>query len=68
MYRHRLKNKDGQDYDETGIPKQQQKLLPQQVAEQIMNLIMDRELKSGDKLPNEFEMVSAAFRRKGNYP
>lgn len=33
------------------------KLLPQQVAEQIMNLIMDRELKSGDKLPNEFEMA-----------
>lgn len=33
------------------------KLLPQQVAEQIMNLIKDRELKSGDKLPNEFEMA-----------
>ena len=33
------------------------KLLPQQVAEQIITLIADRELKAGDKLPNEFEMA-----------
>lgn len=33
------------------------KLLPQQVAEQIIALIADRELKAGDKLPNEFEMA-----------
>ena len=33
------------------------KLLPERVAEQIISLIADRELKAGDKLPNEFDMA-----------
>lgn len=37
--------------------KSNKKLLPEQVSEQIANLITDRELKAGDKLPNEFEMA-----------
>lgn len=37
--------------------KSSKKLLPEQVSEQIINLIADRELKAGDKLPNEFEMA-----------
>lgn len=35
-----------------------QKLLPQRAAEQITEMIADRQLKAGDKLPNEFEMAS----------
>ena len=34
------------------------KSLPEQVADQIMNLIRTRELQTGDKLPNEFELAS----------
>lgn len=33
------------------------KLLPERVAEQLMELIRDRELQVGEKLPNEFEMA-----------
>ena len=33
------------------------KLLPERVAEQIISLIADRALKTGDKLPNEFDMA-----------
>lgn len=33
------------------------KLLPEQVSEQIIRLITDRQLKAGDKLPNEFDMA-----------
>ena len=35
----------------------EKKLLPERVAEQIITLIKDKELKEGDKLPNEFEMA-----------
>lgn len=35
-----------------------QKLLPQRAADQIAEMIADRQLKAGDKLPNEFEMAS----------
>ena len=35
----------------------EKKLLPERVAEQIISLIKDKELKEGDKLPNEFEMA-----------
>lgn len=37
--------------------KNNNKLLPEQVSEQIANLITDRALHAGDKLPNEFEMA-----------
>lgn len=37
--------------------KNSKKLLPEQVSEQIIHLIKDRQLKAGDKLPNEFEMA-----------
>lgn len=37
--------------------KNNKKLLPEQVSEQIANLITDRALHAGDKLPNEFEMA-----------
>ena len=33
------------------------KLLPEKVSEQIVQLISDRKLKAGEKLPNEFEMA-----------
>lgn len=33
------------------------KLLPEKVAEQIIQLIKERELKAGEKLPNEFDMA-----------
>ena len=33
------------------------KLLPEQVSEQIIRLITERQLKAGDKLPNEFDMA-----------
>lgn len=33
------------------------KLLPERVAEQLMELIRDRKLQVGEKLPNEFEMA-----------
>lgn len=36
---------------------QTKKLLPEQVSDQIAKLIADRELKAGEKLPNEFEMA-----------
>ena len=32
-------------------------LLPQRVSDQIVKLITQRQLKAGDKLPNEFEMA-----------
>ena len=32
------------------------KVLPERVAQQIIDLIISRNLKSGDKLPNEFEL------------
>lgn len=35
-----------------------QKLLPQRVADQITEMIADRQLQAGDKLPNEFDMAS----------
>ena len=35
----------------------EKKLLPERVAEQIITLIKDKELKEVDKLPNEFEMA-----------
>lgn len=35
-----------------------QKLLPQRAADQITKMIADRQLKAGDKLPNEFDMAS----------
>lgn len=37
--------------------KNSKKPLPEQVSEQIIKLIADRQLKAGDKLPNEFEMA-----------
>lgn len=33
------------------------KLLPERVSEQIIQLIADRELKAGEKLPNEYDMA-----------
>ena len=33
------------------------KLLPEQVSEQIIRLLTERQLKAGDKLPNEFDMA-----------
>ena len=33
------------------------KLLPEKVSEQIVQLISDRKLKAGEKIPNEFEMA-----------
>lgn len=36
---------------------QNQKLLPEQVAEQIKALIEDNRLKAGEKLPNEYELT-----------
>lgn len=37
---------------------QNQKLLPQRAADQITKMIADRQLKAGDKLPNEFDMAA----------
>lgn len=37
--------------------KKTEKLLPEQVSEQIINLITQRQLKAGEKLPNEFELA-----------
>ena len=37
--------------------KNNNKLLPEQVSEQIANLITDRALHAGDKLPNEFQLA-----------
>lgn len=37
--------------------KKTEKLLPEQVSEQIINLITQKQLKAGEKLPNEFELA-----------
>lgn len=37
--------------------KNNKKLLPEQVSEQIVKLITEKALQAGDKLPNEFEMA-----------
>lgn len=37
--------------------KKTEKLLPEQVSEQLINLITQRQFKAGDKLPNEFELA-----------
>ena len=37
--------------------KKTEKLLPEQVSEQITNLITQRQLRAGEKLPNEFELA-----------
>jgi len=47
--------------------KNNNKLLPEQVSEQIANLITDRALHAGDKLPNEFEMAEQ-LGGKRHYP
>lgn len=51
--------------DETGLDtsyfenvKTKENSLPEQVAEQISQLIIERRLAGGDKLPNEFELAS----------
>ena len=48
--------------------KNNNKLLPEQVSEQIANLITGRALHAGDKLPNEFEMAEQLGVGRGCYP
>ena len=43
------------------------KLLPEKVSEQIVQLISDRKLKAGEKLPNEFEMAEQLNVGRGTF-